>query len=126
MNAEITRFFEVLESYEHLLHAETQAIATKDVDLVEEILAKKDQCMDDLLTSKENLGSDPREDAKINSLIDKVIELQQRNYSIFSSLVEDQRNKKSGKSNNSSPKKYNKLRQTYLDKDKSRISNLWD
>ena len=29
--------------------------------------------MADLLTSKENLGSDPREDAKINSLIDKVI-----------------------------------------------------
>ena len=56
MNAEITRFFEVLESYEHLLHAETQAIAAKDVDLVEEILAKKDQCMADLLTSKENLG----------------------------------------------------------------------
>ena len=29
MNAEMSRFIEVLESYEHLLHAETQAIASK-------------------------------------------------------------------------------------------------
>ena len=40
MNAEITRFFST-ESYEHLLHAETQAIAAKDVDLVEKYLPKK-------------------------------------------------------------------------------------
>jgi flagellar biosynthesis/type III secretory pathway chaperone len=94
MNAEMSRFIEVLESYEHLLHAETQAIASKNINLVEELLIKKDECMEDILNCKKQLKTDPREINTVDILIEKVIELQQRNFSTFSILVKDQKVKK--------------------------------
>ena len=122
----MSRFIEILESYEHLLHAETQAIAAKDVNLVEEILQKKDQCISDLIRSKENLSENPRDDSEIDTLIDKVDDLQKRNFSTFSLLVEQQRSKRTGQTSNKEPRKYRRLRQTYLGTDSSRITNLWD
>ena len=126
MKAEMSRFIEILESYEHLLHAETQAIAAKDVNLVEEILQKKDQCISDLIRSKENLSENPRDDSEIDTLIDKVDDLQKRNFSTFSLLVEQQRSKRTGQTSNKEPSNYRRLRQTYLGTDSSRITNLWD
>ena len=122
----MSRFIEILESYEHLLHAETQAIAAKDVNLVEEILQKKDQCISDLIRSNENLSENPRDDSEIDTLIDKVDDLQKRNFSTFSLLVEQQRSKRTGQTSNKEPSKYRRLRQTYLGTDSSRITNLWD
>ena len=98
VDSNLSRFIEILESYECLLHAETQAIASKEIDLVEEILQQKDDCMADLLRVKEMLPSDPRDKPSVDTLIDKVVELQQRNFSTFSSLVSKQRsrNKETG------------------------------
>jgi len=127
MNAEMSRFIEVLESYEHLLHAETQAIASKNINLVEEILIKKkDECMEDMLNCKKQLKTDPREISSVDILIEKVIELQQRNFSTFSLLVKDQKVKRSGKPKEKASQKLKKMRLTYSNSDQSRISSLWD
>ena len=126
MNAEMSRFIEVLESYEHLLHAETQAIASKNINLVEEILIKKDECMEDMLNCKKQLKTDPREISSVDILIEKVIELQQRNFSTFSLLVKDQKVKRSGKPKEEASQKLKRMRLTYSNLDQSRISSLWD
>ena len=126
MNAEMSRFIEVLESYEHLLHAETQAIASKNINLAEEILIKKDECIEDMLNCKKQLKTDPREISSIDVLIEKVIELQQRNFSTFSLLVKDQKVKRSGKPKEKASQKLKKMRLTYSNSDQSRISSLWD
>lgn len=124
-NKHISRFIEILECYEHLLHAETQAIASKEIDLVESILSQKDECMADLLAVKEKLSADPREDSYLNQFIEKIIELQQRNFSTFSELVTIQKEKKEGQ-NLVINKTQKKVRQTYLKSTHSRISRLWD
>ena len=126
MNAEMSRFIEVLESYEHLLHAETQAIASKNINLAEEILIKKDECIEDMLNCKKQLKTDPREISSVDILIEKVIELQQRNFSTFSLLVKDQKVKRSGKPKEKASQKLKKMRLTYSNSDQSRISSLWD
>ena len=126
MDKNLSRFVEILESYECLLHAETQAIASKEIDLVEEILLQKDDCMADLLRVKEMLPSDPRDKPSVDALIDKVVELQQRNFSTFSSLVSKQKVKEQGDEPLSKSKTFNKVRKTYLKVNDSRISNLWD
>ena len=125
-NKHISRFIEVLECYEHLLHAETQAIASKEIDLVESILSQKDECMEDLLAVKEKLSADPREDSSLNQFIEKIIELQQRNFSTFSELVTSQKKKKEGQNFSAVNKTQKKVRQTYLKSTHSRISRLWD
>ena len=125
-NKHISRFIEVLECYEHLLHAETQAIASKEIDLVESILSQKDECMEDLLAVKEKLSVDPREDSSLNQFIEKIIELQQRNFSTFSELVSHQKDKKEGQNFSKTHKAQKKVKQTYLKSTHSRISRLWD
>ena len=125
-NKHISRFIEVLECYEHLLHAETQAIASKEIDLVETILSQKDECMEDLLSVKEKLSVDPREDSSLNQFIEKIIELQQRNFSTFSELVSRQKDKKEGQNFSKTHKAQKTLKQTYLKSTQSRMSRLWD
>ena len=125
-NKHISRFIEVLECYEHLLHAETQAIASKEIDLVESILSQKDECMEDLLSVKEKLSVDPREDSSLNQFLEKIIELQQRNFSTFSELVSHQKGKKEGQNFSKTHKAQKKVKQTYLKSTHSRISRLWD
>jgi hypothetical protein len=39
--ADLDHFLELLEVHENLLHAETQAIAAKELDIIESILQKK-------------------------------------------------------------------------------------
>ncbi|MEC7799980.1 MAG: hypothetical protein VX609_01690 [Verrucomicrobiota bacterium] len=126
MDKNLSRFVEILESYECLLHAETQAIASKEIDLVEEILLQKDDCMADLLRVKEMLPSDPRDKPSVDTLVDKVVELQQRNFSTFSTLVSEQKVKEQGSEPLSKNKTFNKVRNTYLRASDSRISHLWD
>ena len=122
----ISLFVEVLQSYEHLLHAETQAIAAKQVDLIDSILIQKDECMDDLLAKKDKLETNPRDIDSVNSLMDKVVELQQRNFKTFSDLVNNQRDKQSGNPAVETDPNAKRVRQTYLINSPSRISHLWD
>ena len=72
---------------------EAQAIASKEIDLVEEILQQKDDCIADIASQGNATKSDPRDKPSVDTLIDKVVELQQRNFSTFSSLVSKQRSR---------------------------------
>ena len=57
---EFTFFLEALETFENLLHAETQAIAAKHLETIEEIIERKDENLRALLEAKERVGMDPR------------------------------------------------------------------
>ena len=81
--ADFDRFLTLLEVHENLLHAETQAIAAKELDIIESILQKKDESMEIVLAARDNLGVDPRTNKQLDSLIDRVIELQKRNADHF-------------------------------------------
>jgi hypothetical protein len=95
--ADFDHFLELLEVHENLLHAETQAIAAKELDIIESILQKKDESLEIVLTARDNLGVDPRTNQQLDRLIDRVIELQKRNADSFQKLVKQQSSKTSPK-----------------------------
>ena len=53
-------FFGILETLENLLHAETQAIAAHELDTIDAIMLQKDESLRNLLSAKDRLGQDPR------------------------------------------------------------------
>ena len=70
MSAEqYAHFIDVLEVHENLLHAETQAIAAKHLDTIEEILEKKETSLSTLLSARENLIEDPRKNEKADEIM---------------------------------------------------------
>ena len=79
-------FIESLETLENLLHAETQAIAAKDLDTIDSIMSQKDDCLKNLLSAKDKLHSDPRNNDLANQRIDFVMNLQARNAKSFEIL----------------------------------------
>ncbi|MEC7800414.1 MAG: hypothetical protein VX609_03910 [Verrucomicrobiota bacterium] len=124
---EINQFIEVLESYEYLLHAETQAIAAKEIDLIDSLNDKKDVCIAKLKLLNDQFTSNPRSEPIVDSLVEKIFDLQKRNFSAFSLLVEDQRIKrnKQGATSDFSPNAH-KVAQAYKKEYKSRFKNLWE
>ncbi|MFL2927383.1 MAG: hypothetical protein ACJZ72_02175 [Opitutales bacterium] len=94
------------------MHAETQAIAAKELDIIESILQKKDESLEIVLTARDNLGVDPRTNQQLDSLIDRVIELQKRNADSFQKLVNQQNSKASSK-DESKNLLSNRLKQAY-------------
>ena len=110
--ADFDHFLELLEVHENLLHAETQAIAAKELDTIESILQKKDESLEIVLTARDNLGVNPRTNQQLDSLIDRVIELQKRNADSFQKLVKQQSSKASPK-DESKNLLSNRLKQAY-------------
>ena len=47
-----------IELHSQVLHSETQAISARDLSTIEDILAKKDESLEILLSAKEDLGLD--------------------------------------------------------------------
>ena len=110
--ADFDHFLELLEVHENLLHAETQAIAAKELDIIESILQKKDESLEIVLAARDNLGVDPRTNQQLDSLIDRVIELQKRNADSFKKLAKQQSSKASPK-DESKNLLSNRLKQAY-------------
>ena len=110
--ADFDHFLELLEVHENLLHAETQAIAAKELDIIESILQKKDESLEIVLAARDNLGVDPRTNQQLDSLIDRVIELQKRNTDSFQKLVKQQ-SSKAGPKDESKNLLSNRLKQAY-------------
>ena len=110
--ADFDHFLELLEVHENLLHAETQAIAAKELDIIESILQKKDESLEIVLAARDNLVMDPRTNQQLDSLIDRVIELQKRNADSFQKLVKQQSSKASSK-DESKNLLSNRLKQAY-------------
>ena len=91
------RFLEFLELHENLLHAETQAIAAKHLDTIESLIEAKQENLKFLLEAKEVLKSNPRDDQRADELIEKILELQDRNTKSFSKLYQDKALEKKGR-----------------------------
>ena len=110
---EYTFFFEALETFENLLHAETQAIAAKHLDTIEQIIAKKDESLKVLLQAKDQVGTDPRTIKEADILVDQVLDLQGKNVESFRRLFDRQFKIKQGKETEEMPRERN-VRKAYL------------
>ncbi len=87
---EFTFFLEALETFENLLHAETQAIAAKHLDTIEEIIERKDENLRALLEARERIEIDPRSISEADALVDRVLDLQEKNVESFRRLFQKQ------------------------------------
>ncbi|MFP6886077.1 MAG: hypothetical protein VB997_00895 [Opitutales bacterium] len=87
MSPEEETFSEAIEAYETLLHSETQAIVAADLDKLEAILEAKDETLQAVLSAREGMGSDPRENPMLNKMLDHVLEIQARNAQTLDNLV---------------------------------------
>ena len=110
---EFTFFFEALETFENLLHAETQAIAAKHLDTIEQIIAKKDESLKVLLQAKDQVGTDPRAIKEADILVDQVLDLQEKNVESFRRLFDRQFKIKQGKGTEEMPRERN-VRKAYF------------
>ena len=110
-------FLESLETFENLLHAETQAIAAKHLDTIEEIISKKDEGLRILLEAKDSLDADPRSISEADALVDQVLDLQEKNVQSFRKLFDRQFKINHGKETQELPRD-RILRKAYLDGDK--------
>ena len=120
---EFVFFLEALETFENLLHAETQAIAAKHLDTIEEIIERKDENLRALLDAKERIGVNPRSVFEADALVDQVLDLQEKNVESFRKLFEKQFKLNQGKGNTEKPID-RKLRKAYLATGGGRLPEL--
>lgn len=120
---EFSFFLEALETFENLLHAETQAIAAKHLETIEDIIERKDENLKALLDAKERIGINPRSVAKADELVDQVLDLQEKNVESFRKLFEKQFKVNHGKETQEKPIE-RKLKKAYLTKDQTRHPEL--
>lgn len=120
---EFSYFLEALETFENLLHAETQAIAAKHLETIEDIIERKDENLKALLDAKERIGINPRSVAKADELVDQVLDLQEKNVESFRKLFEKQFKANQGKGAEEKPIDI-KLKKAYLTNEQTRQSGL--
>ena len=110
---EFSFFLEALETFENLLHAETQAIAAKHLDTIEQIIARKDESLQVLLQAKDKVSADPRNISEADELVDHVLDLQEKNVESFRRLFDRQYKIEQGKEAEEMPRD-RKLRKAYF------------
>ena len=110
---EFVFFLEALETFENLLHAETQAIAAKHLDSIEQIIARKDESLQVLLQAKDKVSVDPRSISEADVLVDQVLDLQEKNVESFRRLFDRQFKVNQGKDTEEMPRDRN-LRKAYF------------
>jgi hypothetical protein len=110
---EFSFFLEALETFENLLHAETQAIAAKHLDTIEQIIARKDESLQVLLQAKDKVSADPRNMPEADALVVQVLDLQEKNVESFRKLFDRQFKIKQGKKTEEMPRDRN-LRKAYF------------
>ena len=110
---EFSFFLEALETFENLLHAETQAIAAKHLDTIEQIIARKDESLQVLLQAKDKVSTDPRNISEADELVDQVLDLQEKNVESFRRLFDRQYKIEQGKEAEEMPRD-RKLRKAYF------------
>ena len=110
---EFAFFLEALETFENLLHAETQAIAAKHLDTIEQIIVRKDESLQVLLQAKDKVSVDPRSISEADLLVDQVLDLQEKNVESFRRLFDRQFKVNQGKDTEEMPRDRN-LRKAYF------------
>ena len=111
MNPEESTFTAAIEELEELLHSETQAIVASDVEKLEIILSRKEIALQNVLTEGADLGYDPRQNPFLSKLLDRILQIQQRNKHTLDNLVDT--NKKDAPENGSGLR-IRKIRSAYL------------
>jgi len=118
---EFSFFLEALETFENLLHAETQAIAAKHLDTIEQIIARKDESLQVLLQAKDKVSTDPRSVSEADELVDQVLDLQEKNVESFRRLFDRQYKIEQGKEAEEIPRD-RKLRKAYFSSEETNNS----
>jgi len=113
LNPEEKVFSDVVEKYELLLHAETQAIASVELDKLEQIIDEKDQALKLVLLAREALLSDPRDIPEMGSTLDRILKIQSRNSQTLNNLIA-RRPRDDGDSTTEETTRINKIRTAYL------------
>jgi len=75
-----------LDLHSHVLHAETQAIAAKDLSTIEDILAKKEESLECLIAAKKLVDDSTESFPELESLVKNVLEHQAKNAENFRKL----------------------------------------
>jgi len=89
---------QAIELHSQVLHSETQAISARDLSTIEEVLAKKDESLEILLSAKENLGQNYDSASDLVQLFEQVVEHQQKNTESFRKLhIQESESSESGK-----------------------------
>lgn len=118
---EFSFFLEALETFENLLHAETQAIAAKHLDTIEQIIARKDESLQVLLQAKDKVSTDPRNISEADELVDQVLDLQEKNVESFRRLFDRQYKIEQGKETEEIPRD-RKIRRAYFSSEETKNS----
>jgi len=87
-----------IELHSQVLHSESQAISARDLSTIEDILSKKDESLEILLSAKEDLGQEYEASSDLMQLFEQVVEHQQKNTENFRKLhIQESENSESGK-----------------------------
>jgi len=93
------RLRQAIELHSQVLHSETQAISARDLSTIEDILGKKDESLEVLLSAKEDLGQEYQSASDLVQLFEQVVEHQQKNTENFRKLhVQESESAEFGKS----------------------------
>ena len=87
MSPEEKAFSDALETYEVLLHSETQAIVSTDLDKLEQIIEDKDQALKLALLARDALPFDPRDNPDLEVTLDRILKIQSRNSETLNNLI---------------------------------------
>jgi hypothetical protein len=80
-------FSDALETYEVLLHSETQAIVSTDLDKLEQIIEGKDKALKLVLLARDALPFDPRDNPDLEVTLDRILKIQSRNSETLNNLI---------------------------------------
>jgi hypothetical protein len=80
-------FTDALEAYEVLLHSETQAIVSTDLDKLEQVIEAKDQALKLVLLARDALPFDPRDNPDLEVTLDRILKIQSRNSETLNNLI---------------------------------------
>jgi hypothetical protein len=83
-------FSDAVEKYEILLNSETQAIVSIELDKLEQIIEEKQRTLDSLLTARNALTFDPRNNPEWGVTLDRILKIQSRNSQTLNNLIAQQ------------------------------------
>lgn len=113
MSPEEKAFSDAVEKYETLLHSETQAIVAIELDKLEQIIEEKQRTLDSVLTTRNALTFDPRDNPEWNLTLDRILKIQSRNSLTLNNLIAQQP-RDGGDSTTEETLRIRKIRKTYL------------
>ena len=114
MTPEEKAFSDAVEKFEILLHSETQAIVSIELDKLEKIIDEKQRTLDSVLAARDALTFDPRNNSDWDETLDRILKIQSRNSQTLNDLIAQQPREGGGDSTTEETLRIRKIRTTYL------------